>query len=86
MSFALWHWHIEVSSKCTLKCPRCARSEVPNTLINTELDLNFFKKNFTDFTVYCTSSADNIYKSELKTQYIYFEIFFSYILCNFNKN
>ena len=24
---ATWHWHIEISSKCTLKCPRCARQE-----------------------------------------------------------
>jgi MoaA/NifB/PqqE/SkfB family radical SAM enzyme len=69
MSFALWHWHIEVSSKCTLKCPRCARSEVPNTLINTELDLNFFKKNFTDEFIknhvekitFCGDDGDPIY-------------------------
>ena len=37
---ATWHWHIEISSKCTLKCPRCARQEVPDTLINTELDFD----------------------------------------------
>ena len=44
---ATWHFHIEVSSKCTLACPRCARQEVPDGLINTELDLEFFKRNFT---------------------------------------
>jgi MoaA/NifB/PqqE/SkfB family radical SAM enzyme len=44
---ATWHWHIEVSSKCTLRCPRCARSEVPVGLVNTELDLEFFQRNFT---------------------------------------
>jgi len=44
---ATWHFHIEISSKCTLRCPRCARQEVPDTLINTELDLAFFKRNFT---------------------------------------
>ena len=43
MSLALWHWHIEVSSKCTLKCPRCPRQEVPDTLVSTELKLDFFK-------------------------------------------
>ena len=44
---ATWHFHIEISSMCTIKCPRCARQEVPDSLINTELDLEFFKRNFT---------------------------------------
>ena len=44
---ATWHWHIEISSKCTLKCPRCARQEVPDGLVNTELSLEFFERNFT---------------------------------------
>ena len=48
MSLALWHWHIEISSKCTLKCPRCPRWEVADGLINTELELEFFKSNFTE--------------------------------------
>lgn len=69
MSLAFWHWHIEVSSKCTLKCPRCSRSEVPDTLINTELSLDFFKKNFTiDFVkkhvekiTFCGDDGDPIY-------------------------
>ena len=47
MYLATWHWHIEISSKCTLRCPRCARQEVPDTLVNTELDLEFFQRNFT---------------------------------------
>lgn len=69
MSLALWHWHIEVSSKCTLHCPRCARTEVPETLINTELDLDFFKSNFTPEFVskhvekitFCGDDGDPIY-------------------------
>lgn len=73
MSLALWHWHIEVSSKCTLHCPRCARTEVPETLINTELDLDFFKKNFTpDFIkqhvekiTFCGDDGDPIYAHDL---------------------
>lgn len=72
MSLALWHWHIEVSSKCTLRCPRCARSEVPDSLINTELDLNFFKKNFTpefiqqhvEKITFCGDDGDPIYAHE----------------------
>ena len=73
MSLALWHWHIEISSKCTLRCTRCARTEVPNTLINTELDLKFFKKNFTpDFITqhvekitFCGDDGDPIYAYDL---------------------
>jgi MoaA/NifB/PqqE/SkfB family radical SAM enzyme len=69
MSLALWHWHIEVSSKCTLQCPRCARTEVPETLINTELDLDFFKRNFTaefiskhvEKITFCGDDGDPIY-------------------------
>lgn len=69
MSLALWHWHIEVSSKCTLRCPRCARSEVPDSLVNTELDLKFFEKNFTHEFVtkhvekitFCGDDGDPIY-------------------------
>ena len=73
MSLALWHWHIEISSKCTLSCPRCARTEVPESLINTELDLNFFKKNFTPEFVarnlekitFCGDDGDPIYAHDL---------------------
>jgi len=70
---ATWHFHIEVSSKCTLACPRCARQEVPNGLINTELDLEFFKQNFTsDFVnanvekiTFCGDDGDPIYAHDL---------------------
>jgi MoaA/NifB/PqqE/SkfB family radical SAM enzyme len=70
---ATWHFHIEVSSKCTLKCPRCARQEVPNGLVNTELDLEFFKRNFTPEFVranvekitFCGDDGDPIYAHDL---------------------
>lgn len=70
---ATWHFHIEVSSKCTLRCPRCARQEVPDTLVNTELDLNFFKRNFTkEFVLqnvekitFCGDDGDPIYAHDL---------------------
>jgi MoaA/NifB/PqqE/SkfB family radical SAM enzyme len=42
MQLALDHWHIEPSSICTLACPRCPRAEVPETLLNRQLDLQFF--------------------------------------------
>jgi MoaA/NifB/PqqE/SkfB family radical SAM enzyme len=70
---ATWHFHIEISSKCTLRCPRCARQEVPNGLVNTELDLAFFKRNFTeDFILknvekitFCGDDGDPIYAHDL---------------------
>ena len=70
---ATWHFHIEVSSKCTLACPRCTRQEVPNGLVNTELDLEFFKQNFTPEFVnanvekitFCGDDGDPIYAHDL---------------------
>lgn len=73
MSLATWHFHIEVSSKCTLQCPRCARQEVPAGLVNTELDLEFFQRNFTpEFVLanvekitFCGDDGDPIYAHDL---------------------
>lgn len=70
---ATWHFHIEISSKCTLQCPRCARQEVPGTLVNTELDLEFFKRNFTKTFIldnvekitFCGDDGDPIYAHDL---------------------
>ena len=36
-NWPLEHWHIELCSKCSLKCPRCSRQEVPEGLTNKEL-------------------------------------------------
>ena len=73
MTLATWHFHIEISSKCTLRCPRCARQEVPDSLVNTELDLEFFKKNFTpefilanvEKITFCGDDGDPIYAHDL---------------------
>jgi MoaA/NifB/PqqE/SkfB family radical SAM enzyme len=73
MTLATWHFHVEISSKCTLRCPRCARQEVPDTLINTELDLEFFQRNFTPEFVqnnvekitFCGDDGDPIYAHDL---------------------
>ncbi len=70
---ATWHFHIEISSKCTLRCPRCARQEVPDSLVNTELDLEFFKRNFTPEFVqanvekitFCGDDGDPVYAHDL---------------------
>jgi MoaA/NifB/PqqE/SkfB family radical SAM enzyme len=73
MTLATWHFHVEISSKCTLRCPRCARQEVPDTLVNTELDLAFFQRNFTpEFVLanvekitFCGDDGDPIYAHDL---------------------
>ncbi len=44
----LYHWHIEISAKCTLKCPRCPRTELPATAwSNKEFTLEEFSQSFT---------------------------------------
>lgn len=73
MTLATWHFHIEISSKCTLRCTRCARQEVPDTLVNTELNLEFFKRNFTpefiranvEKITFCGDDGDPIYAHDL---------------------
>ena len=68
-----WHFHIEISSKCTLRCPRCPRQEIPDTLVNTELDLKFFQNNFTpefitehlEKITFCGDDGDPIYAHDL---------------------
>jgi MoaA/NifB/PqqE/SkfB family radical SAM enzyme len=81
LKLATWHWHIEISSKCTLKCSRCARTEVPDTLINTELSLEFFKQNFTpefiqsnvEKITFCGDDGDPIYAHDLLDVIEYFK-------------
>lgn len=68
----LEHWHIELCSKCSLKCPRCSRQEVPYGLSNSEIDLSWFEKNFTDEIVHeikkitlCGDDGDPIYARDM---------------------
>ena len=69
-NWPLWHWHFEITSVCTLRCHRCARTEVPETLVQTQLRLDFFEKNFT-FTdqikkiTFCGDDGDPIYARDL---------------------
>lgn len=67
----LWHWHIENSSICSLRCPRCPRNEVPDSLIQTSLSLDFFKRNFDAAMLenvwqisFCGDDGDPIYGKE----------------------
>lgn len=66
------HWHIEPSSICTLKCPRCPRAEVPESLLNRQLTLKFFQDQLGPDVVkrmrkitFCGNDGDPIYCKEL---------------------
>jgi MoaA/NifB/PqqE/SkfB family radical SAM enzyme len=40
----IFYWHLELSSKCVLACPRCPRTEHPDKFKVEVLDLDFIKK------------------------------------------
>jgi MoaA/NifB/PqqE/SkfB family radical SAM enzyme len=68
----LEHWHIEPCSKCSLKCPRCSRQEVPEGLVNNDLSLEWFKENFTGRLLtdvrkltFCGDDGDPVYAKDL---------------------
>ena len=69
----LYHWHFELSSKCTLKCPRCPRTEFPtNPNLNKDLDLGFIQKVLTPKRLneearrimFCGDIGDSIYAKD----------------------
>lgn len=69
---ALDHWHIEPSSICALKCPRCPRAEVPQSLLNRQLTLQFFQDQIGAAVVanmrkitFCGNDGDPIYCRDL---------------------
>lgn len=66
------HWHIEPSSICALRCPRCPRAEMSESLLNKQLTLNFFQNQIGVETVksirkitFCGNDGDPIYCREL---------------------
>jgi molybdenum cofactor biosynthesis enzyme MoaA len=49
INWQFYHWHLEPSAICALKCPRCPRTEHPDTpWLNYSMDLNFFKSFMTE--------------------------------------
>jgi MoaA/NifB/PqqE/SkfB family radical SAM enzyme len=69
-NWPIWHWHFEISSICTLRCPRCPRSEIPESLVQSQLRLNFFKENFyfadqIKKITFCGDDGDPIYARDL---------------------
>lgn len=68
-NWPLEHWHIEISGKCTLGCPRCTRQELPG-YVNKELSLQWFKENFVFLDkvkkiTFCGDDGDPIYAKDL---------------------
>ena len=47
--FQFYHWHLEPSSRCTLRCPRCPREEMAKDIpwLQKDISLTLFKKIFT---------------------------------------
>lgn len=69
-NWPIWHWHFEVSSICTLRCPRCPRTEIPGSLVQTQLKLDFFENNFyfadqIKKITFCGDDGDPIYAKDL---------------------
>lgn len=69
--FSTQELHIEISSKCTLKCPRCPRTELDPDGLNQEISLAQFKKAFPvpqlqniKKIVFCGDIGDPIYATE----------------------
>ena len=49
LNWQFYHWHLEPSAVCTLRCPRCPRTEHPDTpWLNKNMTLDFVKKFFTE--------------------------------------
>lgn len=49
INWQFYHWHLEPSAICTLRCPRCPRTEHPDTpWLNHSMTLDFVRKFFTE--------------------------------------
>lgn len=74
------HWHIEASSICALRCSRCPRAEVPDSLLNRQLSLEFFKHQIgTDVArqirkiTFCGNDGDPVYCRDLVEIIVWFK-------------
>lgn len=71
MLFNIQELHIELSSKCTLKCPRCPRTELDFDHLNQEYSLEQFQTAFdpailqhVKFILLCGDIGDPIYAKD----------------------
>ena len=63
--------HVELSSKCVLKCPRCPRTELQLDRLTQEITLGEFKSGFPvdvlskiEHFIFCGDIGDPIYATE----------------------
>ena len=63
--------HVEISSKCTLKCPRCPRTELSPSWLNQEISLEDFRAIFPpevlgniSYLLFCGHTGDPIYAGD----------------------
>ncbi|MCB0422368.1 MAG: radical SAM protein [Bdellovibrionales bacterium] len=72
MYFPNYHWHLEISSKCTLKCPRCPRTEQKGSYVVSEISLEQLIETFSQDLflneaqkiTLCGGQGDPIYHSQ----------------------
>jgi len=71
-NFAIYNWHVEISSKCTLKCPRCLRTMHPQSYKPKQIGLDFVQKVFSPKVMsqvmrvtFAGNLGDPIYNTEL---------------------
>jgi MoaA/NifB/PqqE/SkfB family radical SAM enzyme len=71
MLFNIKNVHVELSSKCVLKCPRCPRTELDLDYLNQEISLDRFKSMFPSSALtqietfmFCGHTGDPIYATE----------------------
>lgn len=73
INWQFYHWHLEPSAICALKCPRCPRTEHPDTpWLNHAMDLEFVKsflrpdllRNTVKRVTICGDVGDPIYCKE----------------------
>ena len=71
--FQFTHFHLEISSKCALKCPRCPRTEEPETpWLNKQLSLENIRQILPDYILkdsvkritICGDVGDPIYNTD----------------------
>ena len=78
---ALFYWHLELTSRCALKCPRCPRTEKKWAYRPKELSLPFIKQVFSPEFIqsemqkllFCGGLGDPIYHSALPEVIGYFK-------------
>jgi MoaA/NifB/PqqE/SkfB family radical SAM enzyme len=67
----VFHWHLELSSKCALRCPRCPRTRYQEMFKPSELSLEFIQSVFSpgglavvERILICGGEGDPIYCSD----------------------